>query len=50
MQYQWNREISINADIAYHLVGDYYTFSNDASNDLSAANALFIGLGANISF
>lgn len=48
--YFWNNEISIGGSLGYHLVGDYYTFSNDSGTALSAKNSFVAQLRTAINF
>ena len=48
--YKWNPNITISGLMAYHIVGDYYSFANDANNELDTANVLLTGMNLAISF
>ena len=48
--YKWNPNITVSGLMAYHIVGDYYSFANDANNELDTANVLLTGMNLAISF
>jgi len=50
MSYNWNSNVAVKLDAAYLQTGDYYAFSNDASNPASAESTYLIGGGININF
>ena len=47
--YKWNPNTTFSAHLAYHLVGSYYSFSND-SDDLSTTNVMSTGMQLSIEF
>ena len=48
--YQWNTNIIFSGMMAYHVVGDFYAFKNDASDALDTANVLLTGMKLGINF
>lgn len=48
--YQWNPNVVFSSHIGYHLVGDYYAFMNDASEELSTSNVMSTGMNLSVNF
>ncbi len=47
--YKWNTSVTLNANLGYYLVGDYYAFSNTGTPN-ETNDSYLIYLGANIKF
>lgn len=48
--YKWNPNVTISGYYGYWIVGDYYSFNNDAANELSVSNVHGGGLRATLQF
>lgn len=48
--YQWNPNVVFSSHLAYHMVGDYYAFINDANNELETANVMSTGMKLSVNF
>lgn len=49
--YQWNPSVTFSGFLGYHIVGDYYAFSNDpAQEELSLNNVMSSGFRMSVSF
>lgn len=48
-RYKWNENVTLRGDFAYHIVGDYFAFSNDPAfkSDLSNVTFGMVSLGIN---
>ena len=47
--YRWNTNVTFGAYAAYHMVGDYYSFTN-TDDDLSLSNVLASGMQLTVDF
>lgn len=48
--YQWNPSVIFSGFLGYHFVGDFYAFSNEASDELSVSNVMSTGMKLSVSF
>ncbi len=48
--YKWNNEVSIGAGLGYLITGDYFSYTNDATNKNEAENSLFLQVNTSITF
>ncbi len=48
--YQWNPNVIFSGHLGYHFVGDYYSFANDANNELETTNVMSTGMNLSVSF
>lgn len=48
-EYQWNPAVEFSGFLAYHVVGDYYAFSND-TEELETTNVMASGMRLSVSF
>jgi hypothetical protein len=48
--YQWNPNVVFSGHLGYHLVGDYYSFINDADDEMSVTNVMATGMSLAINF
>ena len=48
--YKWNNEIKIGAGIGYLVTGDYFSYTNDATNTNEAQNSLVISVNTSVTF
>ncbi len=48
--YRWNPNVTFEAHLAYHFVGDFYAFDNNASNELNTSNVMGTGMSLAINF
>lgn len=50
-EYQWNPSVTFSGYLGYHVVGDYYSFSNDpAEEELSLNNVMSSGFRLGVTF
>ena len=50
VKYRWNKEVNVEAGFGYLLVGDYYSFSNEANRSNTKDKAMSFQLKTSINF
>lgn len=48
-EYQWNPQVEFSGFVGYHVVGDYYAFSND-TEEITTTNVMASGMRLSINF